>query len=71
MIYILALDQRTTNSRAIVFNVAQEITSVSQQAFPRIFPQPGFVEHEPRALRARWSNEILGTSAWAASDPGT
>ena len=71
MIFILALDQRTTNSRAIVFNVAQESISVSQQAFPRIFPQPGCMEHEPQALRARWSDEILGASAWAALVPGT
>ena len=45
--YILALDQGTTSSRAIVFNSYGEIVSEGQKEFPQIYPQPGYVEHNP------------------------
>ncbi|MEL6851564.1 MAG: FGGY family carbohydrate kinase, partial [Bacteroidota bacterium] len=45
--YILALDQGTTSSRAILFNHASEIVGVSQKEFTQIFPKPGWVEHDP------------------------
>jgi glycerol kinase len=43
--YILALDQGTTSSRAILFDESGEIRSVAQREFEQIFPQPGWVEH--------------------------
>ncbi len=46
--YILALDQGTTSSRAIVFDGAGAIKAVAQREFRQIFPQPGWVEHDPR-----------------------
>ena len=46
MQYILALDQGTTSSRAMVFDRAGRIASVAQQEFPQMFPQPGWVEHD-------------------------
>jgi len=52
--YILALDQGTTSSRAIVFNHAGEIVSVAQKEFPQYYPQPGWVEHDPMEL---WSSQ--------------
>lgn len=52
---ILALDQGTTSSRAIVFNHQGEIVDVSQKAFEQIFPQPGWVEHDPNEI---WSSQI-------------
>ncbi|MBN2302970.1 MAG: glycerol kinase GlpK [Anaerolineae bacterium] len=45
--YILALDQGTTSSRAILFDAAGQPVSVAQQEFPQHFPQPGWVEHDP------------------------
>jgi len=47
MKYIIALDQGTTSSRAVLFNERGEITGVAQQEFRQIFPQPGWVEHDP------------------------
>lgn len=44
--YILALDQGTTSSRAIVFNGKGEIAGIAQQEFNQIFPQSGWVEHD-------------------------
>ena len=48
--FILALDQGTTSSRAIVFDRAGEIQAIAQQEFPQIFPQSGWVEHDPNAI---------------------
>jgi glycerol kinase len=45
--YILALDQGTTSSRAILFDRAGRIVGKAQREFPQIFPQPGWVEHNP------------------------
>ncbi len=52
MRYILALDQGTTSSRAIVFDEHGTLVSVAQEEFPQIYPQPGWVEHEPKAILA-------------------
>lgn len=53
--YILALDQGTTSSRAIVFDKSGRVVSKSQQEFPQIFPGPGHVEHDPEAI---WSSQL-------------
>ena len=47
---ILAIDQGTTSSRAIVFNTAGEVVALSQEEFPQKFPQPGWVEHGPEDI---------------------
>ncbi|HVS92798.1 MAG TPA: glycerol kinase GlpK [Mucilaginibacter sp.] len=52
--YILALDQGTTSSRAIVFDHRGQIRSVAQKEFKQIFPQPGWVEHDPNEI---WSSQ--------------
>jgi len=52
--YILALDQGTSSSRAIVFDNDGNICSVAQQEFTQHFPQPGWVEHNPMEI---WSSE--------------
>jgi len=54
MKHILALDQGTTSSRAIVFDHAGSIIAVAQKEFPQIFPKPGWVEHDPRDI---WSSQ--------------
>jgi glycerol kinase len=53
--YVLALDQGTTSSRAIIFDHDGAIVSVAQQEFPQIYPSPGLVEHDPEAI---WSSQL-------------
>ena len=52
--YILALDQGTSSSRAIIFDRQGEIMAVSQKEFTQIFPRPGWVEHNPNEI---WSSQ--------------
>src|SRR6476659_8607792 len=53
--YILALDQGTTSSRAIVFSKDGVIVSVAQKEFLQLFPQPGWVEHDPVEI---WTSQV-------------
>jgi glycerol kinase len=53
--YILALDQGTTSSRAIIFNRAGAVVHIAQQEFPQIFPQAGWVEHNPEDI---WGSQL-------------
>ena len=55
MKYVLALDQGTTSSRAIVFGRDGRVVAQAQQEFPQIFPGPALVEHDPEAI---WSSQI-------------
>ncbi len=52
MKYVLALDQGTTSSRAILFDAEGRAVSVAQREFRQFFPQPGWVEHDPREILA-------------------
>ena len=52
--YVAALDQGTTSSRAILFNRAGEIVARAQYPFRQIYPQPGWVEHDPMEI---WATE--------------
>ena len=52
--YIVALDQGTTSSRAVLFNKKGEIKGIAQQEFTQIFPQSGWVEHDPEEI---WSTQ--------------
>ncbi len=53
--YVLALDQGTTSSRAILFDRKGNAVAVAQQPFPQIYPQPGWVEHDPAVL---WETQL-------------
>ena len=53
--FILSLDQGTTSSRAIVFDHQGNIVSLAQKEFEQIYPQPGWVEHDPREI---WSTQV-------------
>lgn len=53
--YILALDQGTTSSRAILFNHAGEIVGTAQVEFTQHFPKPGWVEHDPMEI---WQSQL-------------
>jgi glycerol kinase len=48
--YLLAIDQGTTSSRAIIFDLDGHIIASSQQEFPQIFPEDGWVEHDPENI---------------------
>lgn len=51
--YIIAIDQGTTSSRAIIFNHGGQIVSVGQMEHEQIFPRAGWVEHDPIEI---WTN---------------
>ena len=53
--YILALDQGTTSSRGIIFDKDARIKGIAQKEFDQYYPQPGWVEHNPREI---WSSQI-------------
>src|SRR6266576_2378970 len=63
---ILALDQGTTSSRAIIFGRAGSNKAVAQKEFPQIFPQPGWVEHNANDI---WSAQA-GVAAQALAQAG-
>lgn len=63
---ILALDQGTTSSRAILFNHSGEIVSMAQKPFEQFFPKPGWVEHDPNEI---WSSQA-GVAAEAVAKAG-
>src|SRR5690349_13748516 len=66
MKHILALDQGTTSSRAILFDHAGSIVAVAQKEFPQVFPKPGWVEHDPLDI---WSSQA-GVAAEALTKAG-
>lgn len=55
MKFVLALDQGTTSSRAILFDSAGVAVASAQQEFPQYFPEPGWVEHDPEEI---WSTQL-------------
>ncbi len=55
MSYVLALDQGTTSSRAIVFDADARAVAVAQEELPQRFPAPGWVEHDPEAI---WTGQL-------------
>jgi glycerol kinase len=71
MKYVLALDQGTTSSRAILFGRDGRAVAMAQEEYPQLYPQPGHVEHDPEAI---WSSQLavaraaLTTAGLAAAD---
>lgn len=66
--YILALDQGTTSSRAIIFNHQGHIVTSKQQEFSQIFPQPSWVEHDPNEI---WLSQLSTAKLALASIAAT
>ncbi len=64
--YILGLDQGTTSSRAMVIDSTGTVRALAQRAFEQIYPQPGWVEHDPVEI---WSTQI-GSAAEALAGAG-
>ena len=63
---ILAIDQGTTSSRAVVFTDTYEVIAVAQREFQQIYPQPGWVEHDPDVI---WATvRATAREALAAAD---
>ncbi len=68
---VLALDQGTTSSRAVVFDEAGRVVAAAQQELPPIYPQPGWVEHDPHAIwntQIATAREALAQSGRSAAD---
>jgi glycerol kinase len=69
--YLLAIDQGTSSSRAVIYDHETSVVASAQQEFPQIYPQPGWVEHEPEAIwesvRAVTKKAMAGAGA-SASD---
>ncbi|OCH19590.1 glycerol kinase GlpK [Aliivibrio logei] len=63
--YIVALDQGTTSSRAVILDHDANIVSVSQREFTQIYPQAGWVEHDPLEIYATQSSTLVETLAKA------
>jgi len=69
--YLLALDQGTSSSRSIVFDRAGGIVAMAQREFRQIYPQPGWVEHDPMEIwrsQLATAKEVLAKAGIAASD---
>ena len=61
--YIMALDQGTTSSRCILFDKEGKILSMAQKEFTQLYPNPGWVEHNPMEI---WSSQLaVATEAMA------
>jgi glycerol kinase len=67
--YILALDQGTTSSRALLFDDHGAVRSVAQREFTQFFPQPGWVEHDPEEIAASQIAVALEALAKANAQP--
>jgi glycerol kinase len=67
--YILALDQGTTSSRALLFDERGTVRSVAQREFAQIFPEPGWVEHDPEEIAASQIAVALEVLAQARAQP--
>jgi glycerol kinase len=71
MTYLLALDQGTSSSRSIVFDEHGRIVAQAQQELPQIYPQPGWVEHDPMSIwrgQLATAREALAKAGLKASD---
>jgi len=69
--YILALDQGTTSSRAIVFDHSGNVVASAQREFRQIFPKPGWVEHDAKeiwATQLHTASEVIGKARLTAAD---
>jgi glycerol kinase len=71
MTYLLALDQGTSSSRSIVFDARGQLVALAQQELTQIYPQPGWVEHDPMEIwrtQLATAREALAKAGIAASD---
>lgn len=64
--YLLAIDQGTSSSRAVLYDHSARVAASAQQEFPQLYPRPGWVEHDPEAI---WDSvqQVIGRAMTAAS----
>ena len=67
--YVLALDQGTTSSRAILFDQAQNIVQVAQKEFTQFYPQAGWVEQDPMEIYASQYAVMMEAITQSGIDP--
>ena len=67
--YILAIDQGTTGSTVLVLNESLEVLGRHTEEFPQIYPQPGWVEHDPNAILTSVQNALAGALEASGIDP--
>ena len=67
--YLVALDQGTTSSRAIVFDRSQQIVASAQKEFPQLYPQAGWVEHDPLELYSSQYGVMMEAITRGGIDP--
>ncbi len=75
MSYLLALDQGTTSSRAILFSLEGRPVAMAQREFRQLYPRPGWVEHDPpmppsrrEALHGEWRRAVERALGWAREE---
>jgi glycerol kinase len=64
--YLLAIDQGTSSSRTVIYDHAARVVATAQQEFPQLYPQPGWVEHDPEAI---WES-VVNVTQRAMADAG-
>jgi glycerol kinase len=69
-IYSAAIDQGTTSTRCMIFDHSGRVVSIDQKEHEQIYPQPGWVEHDPLAIWERTQEVIKGAVAKAEAEPG-
>ncbi len=67
--YVVALDQGTTSSRAIVFDKQQHIVGVAQKEFMQLYPKAGYVEHDPMEIYASQYGVLMEVLAGSGIEP--
>ncbi len=67
--YIIALDQGTTSSRAIIFDREQNIVGLAQKEFTQHYPKPGWVEHDPMEIYSSQYGVLMEVLAQSGIDP--
>jgi glycerol kinase len=65
--YLLAIDQGTSSSRAVIFDESAAVVASAQQEFPQEYPKPGWVEHDPEAI---WAS-VIDVTRKALAESGT
>ena len=69
--YVIALDQGTTSSRAVLVDRSGAIRAITQSPFPQIFPRPGWVEHDPKDIlssQLKVLTELLASQGLSPED---
>ena len=67
--YVVALDQGTTSSRCIVFDKEQQVIGMAQKEYTQLYPQPGWVEHDPMEIYSSQYGVLMETLAQTGITP--